>query len=149
MRLVSQEDTHLSAQIVFGARRLRAKEFQINPDEVEEIERSFQEQGSRFELASIKVDDDENNNEDSIMKRARCMYIEVSGPDVETIDQENNFLSESTDFALDRRQAASGLELLQTEGYTLFNLNDGDLTEIEEAGDNGCGFICEEMFADI
>jgi hypothetical protein len=140
--------------------RMKLKLIDINNNndpKIEEIPRKFiSENGSIYELASMKEDDSKDDSKfGSPTITMKAQYVQTSGPGLESINLQER-LEEIADFAsLSGRKAASRLELLQSpaakfpQDYAIFKMSNEDIREIEEDAHTGCGFISEDYLAEL
>eukprot|EP00978_Attheya_sp_CCMP212_P009034 scaffold21264_cov42-Attheya_sp.AAC.3 len=140
-------------------KRLKIVDIPLNKDEADEPYDSFvEENGSRYELISAKVqnDGDVNSGQYFSPKRVRLQYVQVSGPDLETLDLKEELLRLADFAALSPCKAMARLELLQSPAYKFSKKDPGirflkatDFCLIPEAGNEGSGFISEEFLVNL
>jgi len=140
-------------------KRLKIVDIPLNKDEADEPYDSFvEENGSRYELISAKVqnDGDVNSGQYFSPKCVRLQYVQVSGPDLEPLDLKEELLRLADFAALSPRKAMARLELLQSPAYKFSKKDPGirflkatDFCIIPENGNEGSGFISEEFLVKL
>ena len=152
-----RKDTLLAVR--YGS-RLRCQVFKMPKGDPQPIAAKFTDpkDGSVYELVSVKQDEDKGNARfPSTTIDYKLMYVLVSGPGHQTLNLQES-LDQIADFSsLSPRKIAKRLELLQSpaarlkdgSGYAIFDISDDDLCEIEENGNTGCGFICENFLDEL
>lgn len=116
------------------------------------------EDGRAYELMSVKIREDNNGPSMQYCKKqcAHLIYCQTRGPCLEPINVEKE-LSKLADFSgLSPRKAMSRLELLQSPALKLskgrpgiFFLNAKEACEIDDNGNDGCGFIDEAFLSSL
>ena len=115
------------------------------------------EDGRTYELMSVKIrEDNEGPNMQYCRKQcAHLIYCQTRGPRLEPISVETE-LSKLADFSsLTPRKAMARIELLQSpalklpKGPGIFFLNAKEACEIDDNGNDGCGFIDEAFLSSL
>ena len=125
---------------------------------MESFDSTVLEDGRAYELMSVKIREDNDGPSMQYCKKqcAHLIYCQTQGPRLEPIDVETE-LSKLADFSfLSPRKAMARLELLQSPALKLskgrpgiFFLNAREACEIDDNGNDGCGFIDEAFLSSL
>lgn len=122
----------------------------------------FSKNGETFVLTSVKAQADTSVgslNKMGSLKCAHLIYTKISGPGVAPISVQNLLLQFGDFSILPARKVVARLELLQSPSctftvgqkkhYGMFCLQASDFVVMAEEGNDGCGFISEELLASL
>ena len=140
--------------------RIKVVKVPLNPDEaMHPFDITVLQDGRAYELISVKIRED-NDGPSLQFRKKKCallIYGQIRGPLLEPISIETE-LSKLADFSAlpSARKVVARLELLQSPALKLpggrpgiFFLDSKDACEIEDDGNDGCGFIDEAFLASL
>ncbi|GFH55679.1 hypothetical protein CTEN210_12155 [Chaetoceros tenuissimus] len=126
---------------------------------LDNFERTLEVSGSTFELLCTKVVDSNNSGKFLFHKKQNVqgLFMQTSGPDVQNISISNTLSRLAAFERLNPRKVVARLELLQSpaaknksSGFSMLSHHDLSIfEEIAEKGYDGCGFICENLLAQL
>lgn len=139
----------------------RVKVVEVPLDSVEGTE-SFDstvlEDGRTYELMSVKIREDNDGPSMQYCKKqcAHLIYCQTRGPCLAPIDVETELSKLAGFSSLSPRKAMARLELLQSPALKLskgrpgiFFLNAEEACEIDDNGNDGCGFVDEAFLSSL
>jgi len=159
-QLFQEEDTLLAS---WFQKRIRLVEIPINNDELTiPIQKSFEDAGSKFELAVSKIQSDGDKASPMGVPSKKCIqlyYCQVAGPGLKDICLAKEF-ERIADFASLGPKVVARMELFLSPAYKLKSrqgtkthaihmLNPKTFCQIEERGNEGCGFISEDLIVEL
>jgi hypothetical protein len=144
--------------------RLRLVEVPLNNKEVEEplCQEYSEDNGSKYELVVSKIQNDGDASSINKFVNPKCIHMffcKVSGPGLKRISIQDELERIAAFGNLDPNKVVARLELLvspafkftshPTKKYGIFSLKPSAFREIEEMGNEGCGFICENFLVEL